>query len=820
MKILPILAQYVNPVPYEEPDPVTPLPVVWSIDWFTVIFWIVFFLFIIGLIIVIALVYAKKIREDDRESKALDGVLYRVRIARDNELEVGVAEQLFANIYSIGKKLSWWQRLFQVNPSMSFEIAAIPSGIDFYIYCPRKFSKLLENQVLGSYQMADLEAIGEYNIFDVNKKVAFAELKLTDEPHCPVKTHEDFKSDPLSNILSSLTKIQQGEGVAIQIVVSPAGSRWQKVGSKYVAKVNSNNADPEKKRMNDSQEKLQAIEKKCNRNGFYTAIRVVASAETLDLAEARLNNVIGAFDQFANSGINAFKRSAPKGASQKAFMHDFIYRKSPSDKSVILNVAELATIFHLPNKNIQTPLLNWLGFKKAPPDSKIPTEGIWLGTSIYRGVTRPIAIKREDRRRHMYVIGKTGVGKSYFLQNLVLQDIFNGEGVAFLDPHGDAVEWVLDRIPADRAEDVIYFNPSDRERPLGFNMIEYYNESDKHLVINAFLGLMYKMYDPNRQGIVGPIFERAVRNVMLTAMSEEGSTLVEVLRILMDENWVKSYWLSKIKDDLVKRYWTDQMSQTDKFHKSEALGYLVSKFDRFVTDELMRNIIGQSKSGFDFREVMDNKKILLINLSKGLIGDEAAQFLGLLIVPRILRAAMSRADLPEDKRQDFYLYVDEFQNFATDAFASILSEARKYRLNLIVGNQYISQIDEQIRDAVFGNIGSIVSFKVGTDDAEYLQKMFDPVFTASDLISIESANAYARLLVDNEMPPAFSMSTYYDAQTKWPKNEQLGQLIRQMSRMRYGRDAQAVKEEIGRRSQLAVENLPPAAGGIPGLPVF
>ncbi|MBN1374417.1 DUF87 domain-containing protein [Candidatus Dojkabacteria bacterium] len=819
MEFLYTIAQYVKPVPYNDSTNDSVTTAASALDWSAIIIFLALFVFICVLVVVAILIFAKNQREEDREDKSLDSVLYRVRIAQSNEIEIGVAEQFFSNLYSIGKKQKFWERLLKVNPSISLEIVSLPIGIDFYIYTPRKFAKHVENQILATYQVAEVEEIFDHNIFKEGKRVAAVELVLSDEPHQPIKVHEDFKGDPLSGILSGLTKIQEGDGACLQITISPADSSWQKSGTKFIQKINSNNADPEKSRIEESQEKLQAIEKKCTKNGFYTAIRIVATADTDDLAEARVNGIASAFDQFSNPGINSFKKRTPKGAELKQFMTDFIYRKSPIGKKNILNVAELATIFHLPNKEIQTPLLNWLGFRKAPPDPRIPAEGLWLGTSVYRGERRPVAIRPEDRRRHMYIIGKTGVGKSWFLQNLVMQDIYAGHGVAFLDPHGDTVEWLLKRIPADRAEDVIYFNAADHERPVGFNIMEYYNESDKHLVVNSFLGLMYKMFDPNNQGIVGPIFERAVRNVMLTAMSEPGSTLVEVVRILTDEEWVKSYWLPKVKDDLVRRYWTDQMSQTDKFHKSEALGYLVSKFDRFVTNELMRHIIGQSKSGFDFRDVMDNKKILLVNLSKGLIGEENAEFLGLLMIPRLLRAAMSRADIDEEQRQDFYLYVDEFQNFATDSFEQILSEARKYRLNLIVANQYIQQIDEKIRDAIFGNIGSIVSFKVGTDDAEYLQKVFEPVFNSQDLIGIEAINAYARILVNNEWPPAFSMSTWYDS-GKWVSNPKVRDLAVQLSRVRYGADVNAVREDISRRAHLAVENAPPATGGIPGLPTF
>jgi hypothetical protein len=393
------------------------------------------------------------------------------------------------------------------------------------------------------------------------------------------------------------------------------------------------------------------------------------------------------------------------------------------------------------------------------------------------------------------------------LQGMILQDILQGSGLAFLDPHGDAAEWLLERIPPERAEDVIYFNPGDEERPMGFNIIEYMNEQDKHRVTNSFIGLMYKMFDPNRQGIVGPRFEQAVRNAILTAMSEEGSTLVEVMRILTDQKYVDEYWLPRVTDPIVRRFWTDQMAQTQDFHKSEVLGYIVSKFDRFVTNKLMRNIVGQSRSGFNMRKVMDEGKILIVNLSKGIVGEENSQFLGLIMVPKILSAAMSRADIPEEDRRDFYLYVDEFQNFATEDFAQILSEARKYRLSLIVANQYIAQIDDKIRDAVFGNVGTMGSFKVGVNDASYLANEFTPIFEQDDLINLENTNMYIKLLVNGEYPAPFSMSTNWITNQppfEWKNGRKdVADMIKELSRLRYGRDRKLVEAEIDKRAHLS-----------------
>ena len=418
----------------------------------------------------------------------------------------------------------------------------------------------------------------------------------------------------------------------------------------------------------------------------------------------------------------------------------------------------------------------------------------------------------------MYIIGKTGVGKSEFLKDMILQDIRAGKGVAVIDPHGDLVDDILPLVPPERAEDVIYFDPSDTERPMGLNMLEAANEEQKHFVVNSIIGLMYKLFDPHQTGIIGPRFEHAVRNAMLTVMYDEGATLIEVVRILTDARYVQQL-LPKVKDPIIRRYWTDQIAQTSDFHKSEVLDYIVSKFGRFVTNTAIRNIIGQSKSSFNFREIMDKQKILLINLSKGKIGEENSSFLGLILVPRILTAAMSRQDMPMADRKDFYLYVDEFQNFATPDFAQILSEARKYRLNLIVANQFIGQIDEEIKNAIFGNAGTIMSFRVGVSDANYLQHEFQPTFTEADLINVERFHAYVRTLINGEPSVPFSMDLTRDiTEEKKQENPRVAELIRELSRLKHGKPVKLIEAEINQRSNLFDQPTPGkiGPGGIKG----
>lgn len=778
-------------------------------------------LIFVAAIAVVGLLMMRYLRSKDIDEKAKDWVLYHVRVPKENEIEIGVAMQMFANFSGIGgggKGLLSSQTT--VKHAISFELVGLPEYIGFYVYCPRKLASWVEKQVLASYQDAEFLEAPEHNIFQEEGKVAFAQLTMSDEAYKPFKIAEQFEGDPMANLTSAISKFEVGEGAVIQIVITPAGSGWAKNGRKFVNRVEQNNSDPEKKRINVSQEQMQAITKKCSSPGFSCALRFVAVGKDESTAKMHLNNIIGAFDQFSNPGSNEFKKKDINSFSEREFMKSFVYRHPALSQELVLNSEELATIYHFPNKNVKTPYINWLLSKEAPADALVPDEGIWLGRAKFRGQTKDVFIKDgPDRMRHTYVVGQTGSGKSWMLQSMAIQDAYKGHGFAVIDPHGGMADFVLDHIPPERAEDVIYFNPADFERPVGFNVMDYYDEQDKHRVVNGFLALLTKMYDPNNQGITGPRFEQAVRNAMLTAMSKKGSSLIEVWRILTDYEWVKEEWLPYITDDLVRRYWTDQVAKTSDFHKSEILGYIVSKFDRFVTNIMMRNIIGQTESSFNMRKIMDEGKILLVNLSKGLIGEENAQFLGLLMIPKILSAALSREDMPEKDRKPFFLYVDEFQNFATPDFAVILSEARKYQLSLNVGNQYIGQMSEDVRGAVFGNVGTICTFRVGPDDAKFLVSQYDPIFSEGDLVNQPNIHACVKLLVDGKYPSPFSMDTKYD-KDHYPKNEKVSALIHKLSRLKYGRDKTVVEEEIMKRADLAATAAEKSEKKLPAVPAL
>jgi hypothetical protein len=755
-------------------------------------------LFLALLVIFIYMVF-QWFKYRNRENYALDFVTLLVRLPRENEIKIDAAEQMFASLYSV--KREGFFHWLKPEDLFAFEIVALREDISFYISVPRRIRDMVEKQVNGAYPGAEIKEVDEVNIFSEKGRVAFAGLTLEKANYFPLKTYKELATDGLSLITSALSKMGEGEGAMVQILLQPENRNWQSKGYSYMQSEKKREADPDKATYKHDPKKMETIDNKISKPGFRVTIRVVVSSPNQVSAQSHLNNIVGAFAQFA-SPQNRFKKTFI--IFKHLFMIDFIYRYMPilPRGTMILNAEELAAIFHFPNKTVETHHIRWLNAKSAPAPSEIATTGLRLGKSVYRGTEREIFISQDDRRRHMYIIGKTGTGKSEFLKEMILQDIAAGRGVCAIDPHGEFIEDILELMPPERAEDVIYFNPSDLDRPMGMNMMEVDTEEQQHFVVNSIISLMYKLYDPHKTGIIGPRFEHAIRNAMLTIMTRKGSTFIELVRILTDPKYVDEM-LPYVKDPIVKRYWTDQIAQTADFHKSEVLDYIVSKFGKFITNKTMRNIIGQSESSFNMRQVMDEQKIFLANLSKGVLGEEDAKFLGLILVPKVLTAAMSRQDVAMDQRKDFYLYVDEFQNYATEDFAVILSEARKYRLNLIVANQFISQIDEDVKNAVFGNVGTMVSFRLGVPDANFLQHEFAPVFNDHDLTNIEKYHVYIKTIVGNEPVPPFSMSLEKDmVLIKKQMNPKLAEMIKQLSRLRFGRDRDDIEAEMKIRAKL------------------
>lgn len=710
-------------------------------------------------------------------------------------------------------------------PIFSLEIVAKHNEIRFFIGTPKEFEASVEKQILAYYPEAQVERSDAFKVAAEGYAMAGGQLKLLRKFIFPIQTYREVEADPLQAITTSLSKMGTDTRALVQVLIQPTDNTWRapveaairkiqdgkevamvtgpwwvralQGAGKAVSESAQHGEKPPVTGLTPAQQTMQKLlEAKSSKIGFKTSVNVLTVAPTAQEAQFELANILSAFSQYNTSLSNGFKAKRIK--EFRDFMLHCLLRV-PQGKGMILNTTEIASIFHPPNYSIDTPGIIWLLAKFAPAPSHTPAEGLLLGENVFRGQHKPIKLKQEDRRRHVYSIGMTGTGKSTLFENMILQDIREGRGVCYIDPHGEVVESVLRKIPKERADDVIYFDPGNLEKPMGLNLLEWHTPEEKDFLINEFLLMFYKLFDPNRTGMIGPQFEHWARNAALTVMANpEGGTLIELPRLFTDDKY-RDNLLRYVDDPVVLRFWHEQMAKTADFHKSEMFNYFISKFGRFMTNELMRNIIGQPQSGINFREAMDSGKVLLVNLSKGKIGDLNAMMLGMIIVAKINSAALSRQNISEEERRDFYLYVDEFQNLATDTFATILSEARKYRLNLHITHQYISQLPEDVRNAVFGNVGTIVAFRIGIDDAKYLVSQFHPVFSENDLVNIERYNAYVKYVVDNTPVRPFSMRTIKDGTEP---NQELRNMIVELSNLKYGKDRREVDAMIRERAQI------------------
>ncbi|MFA7308466.1 MAG: type IV secretion system DNA-binding domain-containing protein [Patescibacteria group bacterium] len=774
--------------------------------------------------VLLQILVPKKSSRDEEESK------------KDPKDLVARASQMFSSLYSIADtqlNKSWYKK----GAHVSFEIASIDGVITFYVAVPQELVDLVEKQIHSFYPDAYMEEVERYNIFSDTTKVQTAELTLSDVVSLPIKTYKEFETDTLNTITSSLSKLASGEAASIQFLIRPAKNTWHK-GSEFhikqlqegkkisggdltwkkigegslsfgktlasaASKTEEYKEEKQKTLSPITEQKIKMIGEKASLVGFETVIRVVVASPEVANSKMHLANILSSFTVFNSPTGNKLIRV--KGRSDTQITQDFIFRAMPYDGSKsILNCDELASLFHLPNRNTETPSIKWLTSKRAPAPPEVPKEGLYLGTNIFRGVRTPVYMRPEDRMRHMYVIGKSGTGKSTFIEDLCVQDIRAGRGVCYIDPHGESIDRILQQIPRERAEDVIIFNPGDYERPMGLNLLEFNSPEERSLAVSELMNVFDKLYDLKSTG--GPMFEQYFRNAALLVMEdvESGSTLMEIPKVLSDEDF-RAYKISKCQNPIIKNYW---LKEAEKAGGEAALAnvvpYVTSKMTKFIANDIMRPIIAQQKSAFNVREIMDNQKILLLNLSKGRIGEENMSLLGLIMVSKIYLAAMSRADMKEADRKTFYLYMDEFQNFSTKAVADILSEARKYGLALTVAHQYIGQLTQnnntQIHDAVFGNAGTMVSFRIGVDDAEEMAKVYDPVFSVNDLINVEAFNSYIKLLANNTSLRAFSLNHFKDMSKVPPPNQKLVEAITQLSRLKYGRDRDIVEEEIRLRA--------------------
>jgi hypothetical protein len=557
------------------------------------------------------------------------------------------------------------------------------------------------------------------------------------------------------------------------------------------------------------QEAIAAIENKAKYPGFEVLIRVVASSNLKQRSEALVGGVVASFSQFDSQAFNGFKYNMNKKSEQLA--SDYIFHNFPhSNNKCILNTVELASIFHLPSQNsIPTSGVERQQTKQVDGPAKLMTEGVLLGVNEYRGEKKEIRLGQKDRRRHTYVIGATGMGKSVFLKNVAYQDMLDGRGFAFIDPHGDAVEWLLSRVPQERMDDVILFEPGSMDNPVGMNMFEFQSEDQKDFIVQEGINMLTSLYDPGNQGIFGPRAQHMFRNAALLLMSDpEGGTFIDIPRCFIDPEFVKSK-LKYVTDKTVYDYWTKEFPASQKSNDAgEVTSWFVSKWGPFLSNKMMRNILGQPKSGFNIREIMDNKKILLVNLSKGKTGELNAKLLGMIFVMKFQAAAMSRADIPEDERVDFCLFVDEFQNFATESFESILSEARKYRLNLVLANQFMTQLTDKIREAILGNVGTIICGRIGVTDAELMEKAFQPVFNAEDLHKIPNHEAVTTVLMFGLPTSPFTLKLLPPL---GESSDELMARMREYALSRYGRPRAEVEAEIERRLAASDEDVTPSA---------
>ncbi len=754
--------------------------------------------------------------------------------------EILAMEQFLASLSTLRPTGSFLKKLFFKAPNIIFEIANPSSSeeIFFYLSIPKRYRESVEKQLHSFFPHAVAEKVTDYTIFSPGSYTAVSLLELKESHALPLKTYRSLGVDPLNEISNSLSKLEtEAEGAAIQILLSPSGGTWRGEGRKIAQKMqegkrlkdarepsiakdigkgvgkgllamatpgkSKTSPAPEEKKAvaltPEEQELVKSIDAKASKSAFRANIRLLSSAATQERAEEILAHLENAFGQFENQEVNTLR--VKKRVKGKDAVYDYIFRNVDDESSMILDTEELASIFHFPISTTATPKIKWLKAGAAPPPVNIPTEGILLGYNEYRGAKAEIRITDNDRRRHMYVVGQTGVGKSNYLQEMAKKDARAGKGFCFIDPHGDAIEDILTAIPKERAEDVIIFDPSDVERPIGINMLEYdpAHPEQKTFVINEMIGIFDQLYDMKATG--GPMFEQYMRNAMLLIMEhpESGSTLMEIPKVLSDETF-RRYKLSHCTNPIVRDFW---MKEAEKAGGEAALAnmvpYITSKLTTFISNDMMRPIIAQQKSTLNFREIMDSGKILLINLSKGKIGEINARLLGMVIVGKILMAGLSRSDIPEAERRDYYLYLDEFQNVTTTSIAQILSEARKYRLVLVLAHQFIAQLKEEISKAVFGNVGSLTVFRVGPEDAEFLEKQFAPVFTANDIVNVDNYQCFVRLLMNNELTKPFNMKTFPPTHG----DQEVANALKELSRLRYGRDATIVNREILSRMQLA-----------------
>ena len=760
--------------------------------------------------------------------KDIESVLLVLEIPRANDKSELAAEQMFASLHGILRDSKELKMNGGYQEHLSFEIASVAGRIQFYVWVPKTLQSFVEGQIYSQYPQVQMHAAEEdYVTHERHHSVVYtAEIVPTDKEFLPIKTFQSFEVDPLAGITGTLAKLEDtDEEIWIQILVRPVADDWHKAsdawiksvkngtsiffgdggGTKWMASVfkalwnppEQGTAGAPKEISERDKTRISEAEKKATKLGYQVKIRVAFLGENTTNAKLRMQGIVGTFKQYNSTNLNGFK---PAGDSFKK--EDLAKYKARlfADKGYLLNIEEVASVFHLPHTNVETPNIVWANTKTAEPPAKLPVltgdpaidENISaFGMTNFRGINHQFGMLRYDRSRHVYIIGQTGAGKSGLLELFALSDVYHGQGYAIIDPHGDFAVNNMRFIPGARMKDVVYFNPADTGYPLGFNPLEVTNPNQKTNISSEVIGVLKRMFGESW----GPRLEYILRYTILALLDRPETTMLDITRMLTDKKFRKDT-LSYCTDTVVLQFWNVEFaSWTDKF-QAEAIAPVLNKVGAFTANPVIRNIIGQPKSTFNIREMMDDGKILIVNLSKGLIGEDNASILGAFLVTKIQLAAMSRSDIPDIKdRRPFYLYVDEFQNFATDSFATILSEARKYGLNLTVANQYISQMSDTVRDAVFGNVGTMISFRVSADDSPILSKQFEPQFEPNDLLQMNNRNFIVNMVINGEKSPAFSAKTL---NLPVPQDDNTGRII-ENTRMHYSSPREDIERSISDR---------------------
>lgn len=778
------------------------------------------------------------LNEKSPEFKALNMTLFEVTLPEKKDTDkqiilkevLGAMEQFYSGMLSVGDD-------DMGTGYFTIELAVANNSDDFTFFVAVHNTKrsIFEKQILAVFHNAKIvEKKDDYNIFNEEGVTVASYAKYDKDSIWPLKTYEQFEYDPLNSILNSFSKIKtHGQGAAIQILFRPKGDKYNKRYKKILDDVLKGEKISEsikkhsdgvmkyvdkffkgistlsetkeqkekremKKRENASsvdQLAVESFKQKLLSPTVSANIRIVSSAENETMAKQILGDIESAFNQFENTNGNKLVFEEAEKSTLKTLLYDFSYRLYDEDRSVHINLKELTGVMHFPSTVIKSaPHLKTAKAGTAPAPLELSKTGILLGINRDRGNETKVFMAPEDRLRHFYVIGQTGTGKTTLLKNMITQDILNGEGVCMIDPHGSDIQDILAVIPKSRYEDVIYFDPSHTARPMALNMLEYDSRypEQKTFVVNEMLSIFNKLFDMKVAG--GPMFEQYFRNSVLLVMEDpsSGNTLLDVSRVLSNKAF-RDMKLSNCKNPIVVQFWKEVAEKAGgEASLANIVPYITSKFDVFLSNDIMRPIIAQESSTLNFREIMDSKKILLVNLSKGRLGDINANLIGLILVGKILMAALSRVDSVGKDMPPFYLYIDEFQNITTDSISTILSEARKYKLALNIAHQFIAQLEEGIRDSVFGNVGSIASFRVGAEDAEYLEKQFAPVFSTQDIMSIDNFNGYLKILANGRPVKPFNIETLPPPNG----NRSIIESIKELSYLKYGRDKTVVEQEI------------------------